>query len=287
MNKKAIFFTLSIFLLVTAVFSLSLVIFEHVNKSGLDRKTELASLDRLSELSLSIEKSMVKLADLTFIKDALIEENPDETTNVTLTEMLSSRDEEWDSETEQNMENFKTFVEEKDEHAIINIEAIQNKELPFVILPHNITYSRDWATGHVKLNAIPEQMNFNSYFILVNAGNAGIKNTNSHFGSSGNFSFGVKAMDDYGFNEINQELVNPSSSSDIKIFFKGGNTVTVSLTNSQLEIWTNTNESIEIATTIGGLIDMNESVSIDYSNNALMLDFDELGISKIRPLVLQ
>lgn len=286
-NNKAILFTLSTLFLVMALFSLALLFFDYVNEASAERTSEIMSLDRITDISFSIEESLIKLLDISFRDTAIVVENPNNTTNVTITESLSKNQGEWSSETEQKAENFKTFIEEREEHTTLDIEAIQNKEIPMTIMPHNITYSRNWEIGHVIIGVTPTQMNFGSYDIIVDSGNVQISRAASQLRRAGNFSFSVLARDDYGFNELSSKSVDPSDSHEVKIFFEGGNILKVTLQNNNLEMWTNTNETIDITIKIDNLEAMDEHVRTYYPDSALNIFFPEFNISKIRPLVLK
>ena len=163
--------------------------------------------------------------------------------------------------------------------------AIENKELPFEIFPHNITYSRTWGTGHVRLNVIPEQINFGALSIFIDAGDVEISSMPSDFGSSGNVLFSVHAIDNYGFNDIDDDYVNPDSNSLVQVFFEGGNKVMITLNNNELEIWSNSPESVSVSTTIGNLDDLDERPTLEYSGSILIISFKELGISMNSPLI--
>lgn len=284
--NEGMFFTLSMFLLVTSVLFLALIIFGSY-KNSIERTAEMTNLDRISDISGSIEKSMANILNLSFRNDVIIEENPDGTTNVTITESLSRQQEDWSLGIEEEMENFKTFVEENEEHVSLNIASIENKELPMVIYPHNITYTRSWQIGHVVLSVVPQEMNLGSYDVVVYSGNVRISDMTSQFRKKGSFKFRVRGKDNYGFDETDGEFVDPSDNHQVQIFFTGDNKVKVTVHDNNLKIWTNTNETITIETTIDNLDDLGEKVTTDYFESALKVIFSKPEMFRIRPLVLR
>ena len=286
-GKKSIFFALSIFLLSTTLLSISFLISEYVSENSSERLSELSALDRVNDLSISIENSLSEILNLSFISPALISENGDNTHNVTVTENLTSSQNEWSSELEQKMQNFKQFVEERENNVGINITSLENKELPFKIIPHNITYSRTWGGGHVKLLVTPEQINFGVLRVFINAGDVEISSMPSDFGSSGSVLFSVQAVDNYGFNDIDDDFVNPDSNSQVQVFFEGGNKIMITLNDNELEIWSNSPESVLVSTTLGNLEDLGGRPALDYYGSILAISFPELGISMTSPLIPQ
>ncbi len=287
MNKKSLFFALSIFLLASTLLSISFLISEYVSKDSSERFVELSALDRVHDISISIEKSLSELLNLSFISPAVIVENGDGTHNVTVTEFISRGKQEWSSGLESTMQNFKQFVEEREHNVNLDIESIENKELPFKIIPHNVTYSRSWETGHVILSVVPEQINFGALSVLVEAGEVNISSMSSNFGSLGNVSFSVNAADNSGFDSIRKAFVNPDRNSQIQIFFEDGNKVKITLNNNELEIWTNAPEKILVTTTIGYLDSLEERPSLDYSGSIFIVSLPGLGISMTSPLIPQ
>ena len=279
-KKKAFFFTLSMFLLVTAVLSLAVVIFHYTSQERIERTVEISSLDRLFDLSGSVEQSLLQIFNLYSDVDAVIVQNPDNTTNVSITEKII-RKEDWGEKFEEEVENFETFVESRDENVKLDIGVITDKELPLTILPHNITYSRSWETGHPTLHVVPERVNFNSYNIIVDSGNAKIDNVLSQFGATGSFYFGVRAIDAYGNNIAKGQLVDPDDSHQIQVFFVGGNKVKITLDSNELEIWTNSEAPITVITTLDRLEKSEEKVRIGYLKGAINVTFPSLGVSRI------
>jgi len=284
-KKKAFFFTLSMFLLVTAVLSLAVVIFHYTSEEKIERTVEISSLDRLYDLSSSVENSLLQIFNLYSDVNATITQNPDNTTNVSITERII-RKEDWGEEFEEEVKNFETFVESQNENVKLDIEVITNKELPLTILPHNITYSRDWATGHPTLHVTPETINFNSYSIIVDSGDVKIDKVSSQFGAAGSFYFGVRAIDAYGSDITAKKLVDPADSHQVQVFFVGGNKVKITLDNNKLEIWTNSETPITVITTIDNLEKSNERVRIGYLKGAINVTFPNLGVSRIGSILI-
>lgn len=278
-EKKAVFFTLSMFLLVTAVLALAIVAFHYTSQERIERTVEISSLNRLYDLSSSVEYSLLKIFNLYSDVRAIIVQNPDNTTNVSITEKIIRKND-WNKKFEQEVKNFEAFVEGQDENVELDLEVLEDKELPLIILPHNITYSRDWGTGHPTLHVVPETINFNSYSIIVDSGNVRIDKVSSQFGAAGSFYFGVRAIDAYGNDITAKKLIDPAGSHQVQVFFVGGNKVKITLSSNKLEIWTNSEAPITIITTIDNLEKSNERVRIGYFKGAINVTLPNLGVSR-------
>ena len=206
---------------------------------------------------------------------------------MTVTESISRSKQEWSSELEDTMKNFEQFVESKEDNVDINITAIENKELPFKIVPHNITYSRSWGTGHVKLNVIPESLNFRYYDIIIDSKEINISSMSSKFKGTGDFYFRVRALDNLGYDNTEESYVDFYDNQQIQVFFAGGNKIMFTMSEGALEIWTNVDKNIEIKTTLGYLDALSEKPRIEYSGSILVISFPGLGISMSSPLIPQ
>ncbi len=94
-SKKAIFFTLSIFFLAAAVFSLALLAFDYLNQKNIERTSETEMMDRASEISGSAGKSIERILD--------------ESSNSSF------------SEFSEQISNFEIFASGYDSHLIFNL----------------------------------------------------------------------------------------------------------------------------------------------------------------------
>lgn len=277
-KKKAVFFTLSMFLLVTAVLALAIVVFHYTSQERIERTVEVSSLDRLFDLSGSVENSLLQIFNLYSDVNAIVAQNPDGTTNVSITEKII-RKEDWGKKFEKEVENFETFVESQDENVKLDIEVITDKELPLTILPHNITYSRDWATGHPTLHVVPEKMNFNSYSIIVDSSTEEIKFVGASI-KEDSFYFRVEAKDNYGHDIVRDYYIDPEKENEIRVNLKNS-VVKVTVKYSELEIWTNSITPMTIITTLDMLEKSDERVRMGYLKGAINVTFPNLGVSRI------
>jgi len=281
MNKRGVFFTLSALLVVLSFF---LIVAVTDKTTRIDKDI---ALDRAYELSNSVEKSILELFSGFSDVRINITRNPDGTSNATFIENISSREDPWGQNFAQVMNNFKTFVESQDSNVKINMTQINDKTLPITIMPHNIVYSRNWETGHVKIDVVPSQMNFGSYEVTVNAGDVNISNTNSHFGNNGTFLFQVISKDNYGHVFTDYQYVDPTDSHDVQIFFEGGNTATVSMTGGSLETWTNEANTLIIETKLDNMMKYDEKIKIKVFESMVNVSFPDIGVYKIKDVVVE
>ena len=276
---KGVLFTLGTLILVILILLLGLMIF-HSSQDSLERFSEFAISDRAFDAYFSVENGIIEILNsYSDVNVSIIDQGS--TSDVSFTETITRDRDKWGIEFSEKIELFKNYVEGKDKHIKIDAVSLEDKELPLVILPHNIKYSRDWATGHVSLDVEPgADDNFNSYDVLVNTGSSEIDNVNSQFGKSGSFSFRVKAVDDYGHSFLESELVDPDASHQVQVFLVGGNKIKVSLSDRELETWTNSDNPVVITTTVDGLAELNESVRVKYATNAISVNYSEFNFSK-------
>lgn len=281
MNKRGVFFTLSALLVVLSFF-LIVAITDKTTRIDKD-----IALDRAYELSNSVEKSILDIFSTFSDIRINITQNPDGTSNATFIENISSREEPWGQNFAQVINNFKTFVESEDPNVKINLTQINNKILPIIIMPHNIVYSRNWETGHVKIDVTPSQMNFESYEVTVNTGDVNISKTQAQFRSNGSFLFRVISKDNYGHIFTDEQYVNPADSHDVQIFFVNGNKATVSMTAGSLETWTNELNILLIETKLDNMIKYDEKIRIKVFESMVNVSFPDIGVYKIKDVVVE
>ncbi len=274
------------FLLVTAVLALAIVVFHYTSQERIERTVEISSLDRLFDLSGSVENSLLQIFNLYSDARAIIEQNPDGTTNVSIIEKISNVKEDWGKEFEEEVENFEIFVEEQDENVELDIEVITDKELPLTISPHNITYSRDWGIGHVVLRVVPQTLNFNSYYVLVDTGPKEIESLSAPGIHKDSFYFGIRVIDNYGNDFSGQYQIDPEKESKFIVTLVDGHIIKATVSGNELEIWTNSDTPITITTTIDNLEKSDEKVRIGYLKGAINVTFPNLGVSKIGSILI-
>jgi hypothetical protein len=281
-NRKGMFFTLSTYFLVTALLTMAFITTIRPNFE------ENFVLDRIHDLSVSVEKSIREIFSFYYDVNITIEKyNADGTLNVTFTEKISRERDDWGEEFSRKIENFKNFVESEDENVKINLSEMEEKELPLVIEPHNITYSRFWGIGHVVLNVNPQTLNFNSYDIMVNSGSEEIDKVTSQLRGAGSFLFRVVARDDYGNTFIEEKFVDPYDKHQVQIFFVDGNKMKVDLDETDLEMWTNTETELIVTTKVDSLVKMNEKIKIKLFQDAINVSFPEFGVEKVSSINIE
>lgn len=272
--KRGILFTLGTFFIAATVLALAIVIFHNTEESR-ERVSELGSLDRLFDLSSSVQTGIKEIFEIYADFNLSIKESTD-STNVSFTENISRTQEDWGEELEEKMNNFKSYVESSDQNIKLDITAIENKEIPLIILPHNITYSRSWAIGHTTLNVIPTTLNFNSYDIIIDTADQEVTEPSSTI-HEGSFYFKVIAIDNYGNYFVEEHYIDPEKENQVLI----GNIIKATVKNQELEIWTNSDIPIIVTTMVDNLQKTSEKVTVEYLSGIINATFQELGISKI------
>lgn len=271
-NKKGFFFTLSTY------FMVSFFILVFFARATFDFDETIAS-DRIGDLSNSITSSIKEI--LYFYYDSLITiTRGEDTVNVTFSEDISRDKDEWGEEFSEKIQNFQTFVEAEDPDVKLNISLLLDKELPLIISPYNISYSRSWATGHVILQISEEGTVGEGYELVINSGETEIDKVQSNFRQEGDFLFRVVASDNFGNNLVEQDEVDPSGNHQVQIFFAGGNKVVIDLRDDLLEIWTNNAEEISVTSTLIGLPATDERVRVDLFSGAVMVNMSSLGAER-------
>jgi hypothetical protein len=276
-EKKGLFFTISIVFLAPA-----LIILWTLSLAQVDLERGFV-IDRVYGLSNSVTSSLKEIF-LYYYDSKVSIERIGENINVTFDENISGNKDEWSKEFSQMINNFRVFVQREEPNVQINVSGLENKETPSVILPHNITYSRLWGTGHVIISVKPESMNFNSYDIMINTTSLEIDKDITQFKAAGNFSFSVTAVDNYGHRLVQQKDVDPTDSHQIQIYFVGGNKIKIDLINKALEVWTNTPDKIMITTRMDGLAKTDEKIRVMLFQNAVNVSFPSLEAERVTSL---
>jgi len=276
-QKKGFIFTISTLFLLLALISLVSI----ANKTTKIEKD--IALERVNELGNSVSNNILDLFFSYSDVNVTIITKPSGKTDVIITESISRNKTEWGAEFARVMENFKTFVETHDEFIKINMTDINDKEIPIVIIPHNITYTRDWGPGHVELTVEPEQtdpMNFESYEITIDSGDTEINSVSSTFRDAGDFLFKVRAKDNFGNDITKEALVDPLDNHLVQVFFVGGNKVKIDLVNGILTTWTNQETDVLVETKMGNLTEGDTKVKITLYDAIVSVDLPNLDVSK-------
>lgn len=277
MSKKGVLLTLGAFIILMVILSLAILIFHNTQRSE-ERIIESSSSDRVFDLFSSVKESIIEIFSFYAGFNVTIEKNADGTRNITFVEDISKNKTDWGGEFDERIDAFKNYVESQEPHIKIFTEELKKREVPLIILPHNIQYSRDWGTGHVMIIITPEEYNFNSYDVLVNTHNVEISKISSTF-QEDSFNFRVKAIDNHGNSFVTEETVDPTKQNEVRVDLGGGGLVKVTLKDT-LEIWTNSDDVITVTLTIDNLEKIDEEVTVEFPANAIYINFEELNISK-------
>ncbi|MBN2368819.1 hypothetical protein JXC34_07385 [Candidatus Woesearchaeota archaeon] len=273
-SRKGLFFTVSIIFLLPAVITLWTLSMQQTNTD------ETIIIDRVQELSGSVKSSIRELFDHFYDCKILIERD-EMHVNVTFIDKISRSKDEWGSEFNSIIENFRNFVVSEEPHIWINLTGLQEKEIPFIIEPYNVTYSRYWGIGHIVIRVVPETMNFQSYDLVINSTVLEIKNISTTFRDPGGFHFSITSVDDYGHREVRSANIDPSANHQVQIFFDAGNKVKIDLISNVLEIWTNAPNTTIVNTKIDNFNVTDERITIAVFRNIINVSFPEFRAEKI------
>ena len=281
-SKRGFFFTLSAIFIVSIIF---LVYSAEKIRPDLEKRF---ALEKLQETSLSLESSIREILSHFSNFNVKIEKMPDGTVNVTFIDTISRNKDDWGSELNDIMQDFKTFVESEDKNVKINVtKMISDKELPLTIDPYNITYSRSWGIGHVILGVLPENnITFQTYEVKINSSSTQIDKVQSQLRRAGNLLFRVTAVDDYGTSLVHEKWVDPLDNHQVQVFFIGGNKARVDLINGELETWTNVDSSITVETKVGILPPNEQRASVKVFKDVININYPDFGVSKLGSVIV-
>lgn len=285
-TKKAIFLTVSAFFLAMLILILAVTTYNYADKEKIERTYELSALDRLFDLSSSVEKGVLSIFRLHVFMDMEVAVNSDNTYNITVTDRLSRTEGKLGSKFNSQIENFKTFVENNDKNVYVNLTTLEGNELPLKIEDYNITYTRSWEIGHIVLSVTPQTLNFRTYDIIINTESEKIKTTSAPGIKTGTFPFRVTGIDNYGNSFSESHNIDPSGNSQVQIKLHDGNDIKVTVNANVLEIWTNSESMMSIKATIGYITPLYHEPKINFFENAVKVNFPEMGISKNIPIAV-
>lgn len=285
-TKKAILLTLSTFFLATLLFSLVMIGYNYNDKEKIERAYELSALDRLFDLSTSIQECVMSIFRMYVHMTSKVTMNPDGTYNITIYDRLSRTDGKLGDKFNNQIQDLKNFAEKYDRNVYLNLTVLQGPELPLVIKDYNITYTRSWAIGHIVLSITPQTLNFKTYDITVNTEAEKIKKMSAPGIGHGSFPFRVIGKDNYGQEFTESHDVDPSGSSQVQIQLEGGNSIKVTLNANVLEIWTNSDSMMSLQMTIGYITPLDHEPRLNYFEDAVRVNFPDMGFSKNIPIAL-
>jgi len=280
--KKGYLLTLGTFMVLIIVFSLAISLNRSVEMSK-DRLGIIGISDRVFDLSSSVENGLEDIIKIYSGLDIAIEKN--NKINVSITEDISRVKDDWGISLDEKITEFKNFISTQDK----NIEFVTvsfDKELPLEIMPYNITYSRSWATGQVTLKVIPKTINFDGFEILINTNQERISQVNVPSLNPGSFKFIVKAVDNFGTNIVKENNIDPEKTNQVHVNLVGGNQVKVTVKDNELEVWTNSPETITSSIKIFGLPSLDNEVAIVYPKIFYNVTFPALKIVKLGDIQL-
>jgi len=275
--KKGYLLTLGMFMVLIIVFALAISFNKSVEISK-DRLGIIGISDRVFDLSSSVGNGLIDIIKIYSDFDIVIEEN--NKINVSFTEEISRVKVDWGISLDEKITEFKDFISSQDKNIKFTTESF-DKELPLEITPYNITYSRTWGTGHVTLKVVPQTINFDGFEILINTSQEMISQVNVPNSNPGSFKFIVKAVDNFGTNIVNESNIDPETNNQVHVNLVGGNQVKVTVSNNELEVWTNSPETIITTIKIFGLPVLNKEVAVVYPKIVYNVTFPELNIVKL------
>lgn len=287
-EKRGMFFTLGVFLLMMVVFSFVLVSYDNFKEKE-KRLGDFGRMSRFYDLYFSVERMVRDIFDLYSDIDVWLIQNEDGTTDVGFKEYNGKRTEDYALEYTEKMGALKTYIEQ-DKNVELNMEQ-DEKILSLIIKPHDIRYLHDAQSGQVYLRVEPvshaPDFNFTSYSVTIDTesilidrsyGNSGIK---WHKKSAGTFDFTVSAEDDSGYSVTRQEFIDLLNLNEFRVGVSGGSTIRVIISdsgNGEVKLWSPNIEPL-VSFVVGGLEVSNEAVTVE-SENVIKVNFTELNISR-------
>lgn len=272
--KKAVLITLSMLLLSSLIFSLSILLF-HNTQGTEDRFAELSLYDRLYDLDSSIQRGFRNIflqnsgITLTLVNDT-----------VSITETLPHS-----SSFSDETDTYATFLEQTyhtDPVVTISdsvLTTIKN-ELPVYIIPHNILIDHSsFPSGNLEIT--PSSLNVNNYNISLTTTKQTVTFNPSIVSDSFPLKISVTTNSGTSVQEYN---VNPTSTNTITLTFDTGlptqATMTITLENpAHLTInrgSVTAKHNIEIA-----LVHQSENMNyIIYPNNLFMINIPRDNLQK-------
>nr|MBI4156951.1 hypothetical protein [Candidatus Woesearchaeota archaeon] len=275
--KKGYLLTLGMFMVLILVFALAISFNKSVEISK-DRLGIIGISDRVFDLSSSVGNGLIDIIKIYSDFDIVIEENTK--VNVSFTEEISRVKEDWGISLDERIAEFEDFISSQDKNIKFTTKSF-DKELPLEITPYNITYSRAWGTGQVILKVVPQTINFDGFEILINTSQEMISQVNVPSSNPGSFKFIVKAVDNFGTNIVKENNIDPEKNNQVHVNLVGGNQVKVTVSNNELEVWTNSPETIIATIKIFGLPVLNKQVAVVYPKIVYNVTFPELNIVKL------
>ena len=256
--KKGILFTLTVVLIASLVLTIATLNFKNIQKSK-DRLAEIGSLDRVSSITNSISNGFNKLFYV-YSKINVTLSNQ----TITFEEYLPNNNA---SIFKSNLDLYKNYIEREDSNLILNINTLKS-EMPLVILPYNITYKHNSYGGN-KILIIPEEVNFNKYYLEIQNISIASCTWNTY---AGNFTFQLYTNNVLCDNTRSIDLTKNNSininSGGILIYIN--DTLTVQNNGAAIKLKTSiTLDNIE-----------NERITVKSYNNIINLNYISLNLSR-------
>ena len=264
--KKAVLFTLSMLLLVTLVFSLSLI-FSDLNKYNADRFSELSILDRLYDIDSSLQNSIKKVFNA--YSGIITDINK---LNVTIQESLPNANK---NQFNEKINSFKNYTESQFNNIKLDIDQLNNNA---ELIINGISYNHNNNFGGNIINIVPKQINFDTYYFrFYSSAKNGIINWPT--APSGNLRVIIVADAPEWHNEKIQNI-DPSKTTTATISGIGIDNIELIFSNlGKVKIENKAAADVSLKTAIA-FNSLNDKIHV-YLPNIINIAFSQFNISKL------
>ena len=279
-ERKAMLFTASFVVLSLITFSIALIIINNYHKSQV-QFYEIGSIDRLNDLSSSIEQGLLEIFEVSSGLTISVNKN---TATISIAEELPSSSAETFRD---NMAGFQDFIESKFPETKLNLIDVK-EYLPLVIYPYNVTFTHPLRYGQDRINIIPQQINFNSYSIYVYSPSQEVIRIDWGGPQKGDKFMSVTAKDYLGnsfYKENNK--IDFNSNVDIHVILWNAalrieQELLIKIQPNELGLLRIENHATNIVL-VNTTVDFNNQeqlISIGFPKDTIKLNYTSLGISK-------
>lgn len=299
--RKGILFTLSIFLIMSLILTLTVLMYRNTQKNE-KRLLELGSMERVYDIDSSVQQGLKNIFyDQTDINLGINDRK------VYFEENFPHEEGWWKGMWEwvhciffgrcpfqEQIDEFEAYIEDQGPEDIeLDLGAVK-ESLPLVIKPHSITYKHLPYPGN-KIEVLPEELNFNKYQVWIRTDQE-VNTENCEFptAAEGGDFWAEIDVDSKGtgcyFNNIIDPcqtntftiIENQSHVSNREIDIKIGSPETcgkLSLEYEYKETWPALDDTVRVTLTVNET--KNETIKITYPNNIIGINITDLGISKL------
>lgn len=275
--RKAMLFTVAFVILSLITFMIALLVFHSYQNTEI-RFYEIGSMDRMYDLSSSIEQGLLEVFEVSSGMNVVVNESS--STMIIAEELPSSSAQNF----KDDMADFQSFVESNFQEVKLNLFDVSG-DLPLIIYPYNVTYTHPDQYGQDRINIIPQELNFNSYEIYVYSEFDNVTGIDWGGPKSGDKYMSVTAEDSYGnyfFEESNKIDFTKNQLINILLESSGGNILIQLDPNEDGKLRLESHSSVPVSINISIDFDpMEEPISISFPDDTINVTYTNLDISRI------